>query len=51
MALISNHFVRPPYIFKLYLTLMTVSAETGEGGQSGDNDQTAGEHYVVDFRM
>ena len=24
MALISNHFVRPPYIFKLYLTLMTV---------------------------
>lgn len=41
MALISNQFVRPPYVFKLFLTLFAKSGE----------EETAVEHYVVDFRM
>lgn len=48
LALISNQFVRPPYIFKLYLTLMT---DSGGDAEDGEGDETASEHYVIDFRM
>jgi hypothetical protein len=42
LALSSNKFVRPPYVFKLYLTLLSEGVE-GEG--------TAAETYVIDFRQ
>jgi hypothetical protein len=42
MALVSNKFVRPPYVFKLYLTLF-------KGG--GEGEETTAEPYLVDFRM
>ena len=49
MALISNYFVRPPYIFRIYLTFLTEIGGDDESG--GEHEQTAGEHYVVDFHM
>jgi hypothetical protein len=42
LTLISNKFVRPPYVFKLYLSLL------GEGGEGAE---TTAETYVIDFRQ
>jgi hypothetical protein len=42
MALASNKFVRPPYVFKLYLTLFK---------EGGEGEETTAEPYLVDFRM
>lgn len=44
-ALVGNKPVRPPYVFKLYLTLLNPTPGPG----SGDGEQ-ATESYVVDFR-
>lgn len=44
-ALVGNKPVRPPYVFKLYLTLLKPTPGPG----SGDGEQ-ATESYVVDFR-
>jgi hypothetical protein len=43
-SLVSPRVVRPPYVFKLYITLLK-----GEAGAEGD--QSAGENYVVDFHQ
>ncbi len=43
MALASAKNIRPPYLFKLYITLLKSAAE-------GDAADTAGETYVIDFR-
>lgn len=48
MALTSNKFVRPPYVFKLYLTLFKGG---GEGEESSEGAATTTEPYLVDFRM
>jgi hypothetical protein len=42
LALTSNKFVRPPYVFRLYLALLK---EGGEGAEA------AAEPYVIDFRQ
>jgi hypothetical protein len=42
LALSSNKFVRPPYVFKLYLTLLS---------EGGEGEGTAAETYVIDFRQ
>jgi hypothetical protein len=46
-SLIGTRPVRPPYVFKLYLTLLKGGARTdSEGGE----DEQAVESFVVDFR-
>ncbi len=45
MALTSSKFVRPPYQFKLYLTLL------GAGEGEGESEGQAVEQYVIDFRQ
>jgi hypothetical protein len=42
-ALASPRNIRPPYLFKLYVTLLKSSVE-------GEGEDAAGETYVVDFR-
>jgi hypothetical protein len=48
MALASNKFVRPPYVFKLYLTLFK---ESGASEESSEGAATTTEPYLVDFRL
>jgi hypothetical protein len=42
LALTSNKFVRPPYVFRIYLSLLK---EPGEG------EEAAAEPYMIDFRQ
>jgi hypothetical protein len=43
LALASPRNIRPPYLFKLYITLLKSAAE-------GDSAEAAGETFVIDFR-
>ncbi len=47
MALSSPRPVRPPYVFKLFITLIPEGAATGDGA---DAAAAAGETIVVDFK-
>jgi hypothetical protein len=46
LALIANKFVRPPYVFKLYLTLLK-----GEEGTAEDSAAASAESYTIDFQQ
>jgi hypothetical protein len=46
LALIANKFVRPPYVFKLYLTLLK-----GEEGTAEDGAAASAESYTIDFQQ
>jgi len=47
MALSSPRPVRPPYVFKLFITLIPEGAATGDGAEAA---APAGETIVVDFK-
>ncbi len=47
MALSSPRPVRPPYVFKLFITLIPEGAATGDGAEAAT---PAGETIVVDFK-